>query len=66
VPTPYVYPDVETAVRAQRCSGPAVRAARHAGPAAVRAALTEVMARYRQPDGTVRLDNVFRYLVATS
>jgi len=31
VPTPYVYPDVETAVRAQSASGPAVRAAAHAG-----------------------------------
>jgi SAM-dependent methyltransferase len=66
VPTPYVYPDLPTAVRAQGSSGPAARAALHAGPEALDAALTDVMAGYRQPDGTVRLDNVFRYLVATT
>ena len=65
VPTPYVYPDVETAVRAQSASGPAVRAAAHAGDVALHAALTEVMRRY-QRDGGVRLDNVFRYVVAWS
>jgi hypothetical protein len=43
--TPYIYPDVETAVRAQRASGPAVRAAQHAGEEALLVALTEVMAR---------------------
>ena len=66
VPTPYIYPDVETAVRAQMSSGPAVRAAQHAGRQAVDDALTIVMTRYRGSDGVVRLDNVFRYLIATS
>jgi SAM-dependent methyltransferase len=66
VATPYVYPDVPTAVRAQLSSGPAARAAEHAGADAVRAALSEVMSGYRKPDGSVRLDNVFRYLVATT
>jgi SAM-dependent methyltransferase len=65
VPTPYTYPDVDTAVRAQMASGPAVRAAQYAGRDAVRAALTAVMTTYRRPNGTVRLDNIFRYLVAT-
>lgn len=66
VPTPYIYPDVYTAVRAQTASGPANRAAQHAGPAALETALTTVMSSYRQPDGTIRLDNVFRFLVATT
>lgn len=66
VPTPYIYPDVTTAVQAQSSSGPAVRAANHAGPDALRTTLTDVLAGYRQPDGTVRLDNVFRYIVATT
>jgi SAM-dependent methyltransferase len=66
VPTPYCYPDVATAVRAQLASGPAARAAQHAGQQAVQDALTTVMTSYRQPDGAVRLDNVFRYLVATT
>ncbi len=66
VPTPYIYPDVETAVRAQSASGPAARALQHAGEDALRSALTTVMTRYRQPDGTVRMNNIFRYLIATS
>jgi hypothetical protein len=66
VPTPYLYPGVDVAVRAQSASGPAVRAAQHAGQKALHDVLTEVMTRYRQPDGAVRLDNVFRYLVATT
>jgi SAM-dependent methyltransferase len=66
VPTRYEYPDVETAVLAQTSSGPAVRAAQHAGAEAVSRALHDVMNRYRKPNGSVRLDNVFRYLVATA
>jgi SAM-dependent methyltransferase len=66
VPTPYSYPDVETAVLAQSASGPAVRAAQVAGQEAVDNALTQVMTTYQKPDGTVRLDNVFRFLVATN
>jgi SAM-dependent methyltransferase len=66
VPTPYCYPDVETAVRAQSASGPAARAVQHAGPEALTDALTTVMTSYQQPDGSVRLDNVFRYLVANT
>jgi SAM-dependent methyltransferase len=64
VPTPYVYPDVATAVRAQSASGPAVKAIAHSGQDALRDALTVVMARHQRDDGEVRLDNVFRYLVA--
>jgi SAM-dependent methyltransferase len=63
VPTPYCYPDVETAVRAQLSSGPAARAVDHSGEDAVRDALTAVMERHRHAGG-VRLENVFRYLVA--
>jgi SAM-dependent methyltransferase len=63
VPTPYGYPDVATAVRAQSASGPAVRAAGHAGEDALHAALTEVMTRY-QRDGGVRFENVFRFVIA--
>jgi SAM-dependent methyltransferase len=66
VPTPYTYPDVETAVRAQSASGPAARATQNAGAEAVHQALTEVMTSYRRPDGTVRLNNIFRYVIARS
>jgi SAM-dependent methyltransferase len=64
VPTPYIYPDVATAVRAQLSSGPAARAIEHSGEDALRDALTSVMERHQRVDGEVRLDNVFRYLIA--
>jgi SAM-dependent methyltransferase len=64
VPTPYGYPDVDTAVRSQMSSGPAARASEQAGAAALEQVLNEVMVSYRQPDGSVLLNNVFRYLVA--
>jgi hypothetical protein len=66
VPTPYAYDDVASAVPAQSASGPAVRAAAHAGAEALTQALTPVMERYQRPDGTVRLDNVFRFLIAAT
>jgi SAM-dependent methyltransferase len=64
VPTPYTYPDIDTAIRAQMSSGPARRAIEHAGPQPVRDALSAVFAGYCATDGTVQLDNVFRVLIA--
>jgi SAM-dependent methyltransferase len=64
VPNPLIYPDLATAVRTQLSSGPARSAIAHSGPAAVRGALTRAFAFSRQPDGTYRQNNVFRYLVA--
>jgi SAM-dependent methyltransferase len=63
IPTPYLYPDVATAVRAQSSSGPATRAIQHSGEQALRDALTAVMKHHQHDDG-VRLNNVFRYLIA--
>ncbi len=64
VPTPYIDADVATSVRAHLASGPARRAIETAGLAAVRDALAAVAEAARQPDGTVRFDNVFRVVVA--
>ena len=64
VPNPLVYPDLATAVRTQLSSGPAQAAIQHAGLPAVRGALTRAFAGSRQPDGTYRQENVFRYLIA--
>ena len=64
VATPYVWPDVATAVRSQSSSGPAARAIEYSGEQALCEALTAVMARHQRANGQVRLDNVFRYLVA--
>jgi SAM-dependent methyltransferase len=64
VPTPYIYPDVATAVRAQLTSGPARMAINAAGRDALAAALEEAYKSVTKPDGTVHLDNVFKVVVA--
>jgi SAM-dependent methyltransferase len=64
VPTPYIYPDVETAVRAQLTSGPARMAINVAGRDALAVALTDAFQSVTKTDGTVRLDNIFKIVVA--
>lgn len=64
VPTPLIYPDLDTAVRTQMSSGPARMAIEHAGEEATRSALTAAFAGSRQSDGSYRQDNSFRYLIA--
>jgi SAM-dependent methyltransferase len=64
VPTPLIYPDLDTAVRTQLSSGPARLAIEHAGQPATRKALAAAFADSRQPDGSYRQDNAFRYLIA--
>jgi SAM-dependent methyltransferase len=64
VPTPFVWPDVGTAVRANLSPGPARAAINHAGADRVRDALSAVFETFEQPDGQVRLDNVFRVVIA--
>jgi hypothetical protein len=64
VPTPLIYPDLDTAVRTQLSSGPARMAIEHAGEPATRKALATAFASSRQPGGSYRQDNSFRYLIA--
>lgn len=64
VPTPYQYPDLATAVRAQMASGPARRAIEAAGVEPLRDALETAIGPYVDSEGAVRLDNVFQVLVA--
>ena len=64
VPTPYIYPDLDIATRGQLSSGPARMAINTAGLDATSAAAREAMATGTQPDGTIRLDNVFKVVVA--
>jgi SAM-dependent methyltransferase len=64
VPTPWVYPDLDTAVRAFASAGPAIRAEQEHG----REVVEQTVARALQPyldanTGIVQLENVFRYLV---
>jgi SAM-dependent methyltransferase len=58
------FTDAATAMRALKASGPAIRAIRHAGDAAVTDAVAAAMAPYRGPDGHFRFNNQFRYLIA--
>lgn len=64
VPTPYIYADADTAIRAQLSSGPARMAINVAGLDATTAALRDAVASATQADGSIRLDNVFKVVVA--
>jgi SAM-dependent methyltransferase len=64
VPTPFAYADLSTAVRANLSAGPARLAINRVGLDRTRATATEVLERFTQPDGSVRLDNVFRVVIA--
>ena len=58
------YPDLATAQRGLASSGVAIRAAEHAGEAAVDAAHAAALAPFRQPDGSYRIGAAFRWLLA--
>ncbi len=63
-PMSFQFPDLDTAVRAQLTSGPARVAIEYCGEHAVREALALAYTGNRQPDGTYRQHNVFRFVVA--
>lgn len=64
VPTPFVYFDVAAAQRANLSAGPNRAAINHAGLDATRQALIAALDQFVQPDGSVRLDNVMRVVIA--
>jgi SAM-dependent methyltransferase len=64
VPTPFVYPDLDTALRAQLSSGPARRAIEFAGAQSTRDSMVTAFAGSRRRDGSYRQDNSFHYLIA--
>jgi len=66
VDMPFVYPDLETAVRGALSAGPAARAIDIAGEVAVRAAVARSLAPFRLSSGAYRLENRFRYLVGVA
>ena len=66
VPTPFNYPDLATALRAQLASGPARRAVEHAGLDATTEAILTAMESSRQADGSYRQNNAFRYVISTA
>ena len=64
VACPMVYPDSDTAVHGQASSGVVVTAVRHAGERAVDDALRRSLAQFTEADGSVRIPNTFRFIVA--
>jgi hypothetical protein len=66
VESPFVYPDLDSAVRGLNSSGVAVRAIEHAGEQAVTEAHTHALAAFKQRDGSYRIGASFRCLLARS
>ncbi len=60
---PFVFANDDIALRAIAASGVGVRAVRHAGFDALRAAAMPAIAPFKQPDGSYRMNNKFRYVV---
>ena len=65
VACPWVYPDLDTALRGMLSAGPAERAIRTSGFERARDAVAAAIESYRTPSGYC-LNNTFRYLVARS
>jgi SAM-dependent methyltransferase len=64
VACPWVYPDIETALRGMLSAGPAERAIRASSFERAREAVAVAIASCRTETGGYRLNNTFRYLVA--
>ncbi|GAC1543514.1 MAG: class I SAM-dependent methyltransferase [Acidimicrobiales bacterium] len=62
----FFFPNLDEAVRAQLSSGPARRAIEHAGPDAVKAAISVAYADNQQTDGSYVQNNLFRYVIGTA
>jgi hypothetical protein len=65
VDCPFIYPDLPTALRGLSASGIAVKAAELAGRDAVDRANTEMLVPFKRTEGGYRIENKFRYLLAT-
>lgn len=63
VSAPFVYTDVATAQRANLSAGPIRAAINRAGLEATRDVLSAALAEFVQPDGSVRIENVFRVVI---
>lgn len=61
---PFTFADHDTAFEAHMSAGPLQKVADIAGEEAVRTAIHDVLEADRKPDGQLRQDNIFRYVVA--
>jgi SAM-dependent methyltransferase len=66
VSTPFVYDDLATAQRANLSAGPTRAAIGHAGEGKVTETFAAALQQFLQPDGSVRLENVMRVVVASA
>jgi SAM-dependent methyltransferase len=64
VATPFTYADADSAVRAGLSSGPARAAIGHVGVERTTGAVAAVIEQFTRADGTVRIDNVMRTVIA--
>ena len=64
VDTPFVFADADIACRAFMAAGPGVVAIRRHGADKVREALMPALAPFRQADGSYRLENKFKFVLA--
>jgi predicted nicotinamide N-methyase len=60
---PFVFPNAEVSWRANASAGPNQLAIAHSGEAAVRAAFGEADRAQTRPDGSIRYENVFLWVV---
>jgi hypothetical protein len=63
VACPWLYPDIETALRGMLSAGPAERAIRASSFERARETVAAAIENYRTETGGYRLNNMFRYLV---
>lgn len=66
IDVPFLYPDLATALRGILSAGPAVLAIEAAGEDRVRSAVVDALAPFRLSTGGYRLENRFRFLIATA
>jgi len=64
VDSPFVYPDLATALRGLLSAGPAVRAVQTSGEEKVTKAVSDALLRFRQADGSLRMKNKYMFVVA--
>ena len=64
VACPWIYPNLETALKGMLSAGPAERAIRASSMQQASDAIADAIASYRTASGAYHLDNVFRYLIA--
>jgi SAM-dependent methyltransferase len=64
VACPWIYPDLDTALRALLSAGPAVKAIQTSGEAATRTAVEAAIAPFQDDNGGYTIGSAFRYLIA--